>query len=435
MLGLGLPSVLAQRAQAAETTAAKNNPTPKSVLLVFLGGGLSQLDSLDMKPEAPAEVRGEFKPIATTLPGVQVCEHLPLLANRMKHWALVRTMSHREFNHLPGTHRTITGATQPLQRGSDLDNILSRRDWPCYAAGLNYVRPRHDGIPNGITLPHMLIEGPLTWPGQHAGFLGPVHDPMFVTQDPSKPSFKMEQFALAPDTTLSRVEQRKSLLSQMTPGTSGSDHFRKQQEVAFELLHSATVAKAFKMELEPERVRDRYGMNQFGQSLLLAKRLLHAGVPIVQANMGIIQTWDTHVDNWGKLKTRLLPWLDRGLAALVDDLSAEGRLDDTLIVVTGEFGRTPRVSTLPGQTISGRDHWAPVYSALFAGGGVQGGRVIGKSDRSAAHPLTEPYTPFDLGATVYQALGVDPETEIRDTLNRPNRLNSGTPMRVLYQNT
>lgn len=434
-LGLTLPTLLAQQATAAETTAAKPTVAPKQVILVWLGGGLSQLDTIDMKPEAPTEIRGEFKPISTSLPGVPVCEHLPLLATRMKHWALVRTFSHREFNHLPGTHRTLTGALMPNQRNSDLDNILSRRDWPCYAAGLNYLRPRHDGIPNGVTLPHMLIEGPLTWPGQHAGFLGPVHDPMFVTQDPSKPSFKLDQFSLAPDLNLQRVEERKSLLGQITPSVSHTDTFRKQQHVAFELLHSATVAKAFRMEQEPQGVRDRYGMNQFGQSLLLAKRLVAAGVPIVQANMGIVQTWDTHVDNWGRLKNRLLPWLDRGLAALVDDLSAEGRLEDTLIVVTGEFGRTPKVSNLPGEKVPGRDHWAPVYSALFAGGGVVGGRVIGKSDRRAAYPLSDPFTPYDMGATIYEALGVAPDTEIRDTLNRPMQINYGTPMRVLYQNT
>lgn len=429
MLGLTLPTVLQQQAQAREESASATKP--KSVILVLLAGGLSQLDTLDMKPEAPAEVRGEFKPIATTLPGVQVCEHLPLLATRLKHWSMIRTMSHREFNHLPGVHRTITGALMPNQRNTDLDNVLSRRDWPCYAAGLNYLRPRHDGVPNGVTLPHMLIEGSLTWPGQHAGFMGPIHDPMFVTQDPSKPSFKMDQFSFAPDMNLHRAEERKSLLDQLAP-TSQSDTFRKQQHLAFELLHSAAVAKAFRMELEPDRVRQRYGMNQFGQSLLLAKRLVHAGVPIVQANMGIVQTWDTHVDNWGRLKNRLLPWLDMGLAALVDDLSAEGRLDETLIVVTGEFGRTPKVSTLPGQTIPGRDHWAPAYTALFAGGGVQGGRVIGRTDKTAAYPTTDPYSPYDLGATIYQALGIDLDAEIRDPLNRPTRINFGTPMRVLF---
>jgi uncharacterized protein (DUF1501 family) len=182
------------------------------------------------------------------------------------------------------------------------------------------------------------------------------------------------------------------------------------------------------------KVRDRYGRNQFGQSLLLARRLVRAGVPIVQANMGIVQTWDTHTDNWGKLKNRLLPWLDQGLAALIDDLEAEGMLDTTFVAALGEFGRTPKVSTLPGEKIPGRDHWASVYSGLFAGAGVVGGRVIGKSDKVGAHPVSASYTPFDVGTTIYRALGVDPDSEIRDPQNRPSRLCTGTPMDVLFQN-
>lgn len=182
------------------------------------------------------------------------------------------------------------------------------------------------------------------------------------------------------------------------------------------------------------KTRDRYGRNQFGQSLLLARRLVQAGVPMVQANMGIVQAWDTHTDNWGKLKNRLLPWLDMALAALIEELDAEGLLQSTFVVVSGEFGRTPKISTLPGQTIAGRDHWARVYSGLFAGAGVVGGRVIGKSDRFGGDPVTTSYTPYDIGATIYRALGLDPESEIRDTQNRPSRLCSGSPMDVLFQN-
>lgn len=427
-IGLGLPMPRTGRAAAV----GRNNPS-RSVILVNLTGGLSHLDSLDMKPEAPSEVRGEFKPAATSIPGIQVCEHLPQLAARMHRWALVRSMSHGENGHLPGTHRLLTGATMPNQRGTDLDNVLSRRDWPCYAAGLNYLRPRHDGVPNGVTLPHALIEGPLTWPGQHAGFLGPNHDPMLVTQDPNSPQFRMDTFAFPDGTDLNRVGQRRDLLERLESGSVGDPAFRGHQRHAFELLTSGRVAGAFRLDREPVRVRDRYGRNQFGQSLLLTRRLVQAGVPVVQANMGIVQSWDTHVDNWGRLKTRLLPWLDQALAALTDELEADGRLDQTFVVVTGEFGRTPKVSTLPGEKIPGRDHWAHVYSALFTGGGVVGGRVIGKSDRAGAHPVTSSYTPFDLGATIYRALGVDPDSEIRDTQDRPSRVCTGTPMDVLFQ--
>jgi hypothetical protein len=429
-IGLAIPRPGTARTPTTNGRTVK----AKSVILVNLTGGLSHIDSLDMKPEAPAEIRGEFKPVATAVPGIQVCEHLPLLAARMRRWALVRSFSHRENGHLPGTHRLLTGATMPNQRNTDLDNVLSRRDWPCYAAALNYLRPRRDGIPNGVTLPHALIEGPLTWPGQHAGFLGPNNDPMLVTQDPNSPNFRMDAFALPPGTDPARVDQRRGLLEKLDSTGTGDVAFREHQRQAFELLTSGKVAGAFRLDREPVKVRDRYGRNQFGQSLLLARRLIQSGVPIVQANMGIVQSWDTHVDNWGRLKNRLLPWLDQAIAALVDELETIGLWDETLVVVMGEFGRTPRVSTLPGQTIPGRDHWAKVYSGLFAGAGVVGGRVIGKSDRVGATPASTTYTPFDVGATIYQALGVDPESEIRDAQNRPSRVCTGRPMEILFQN-
>ncbi len=423
-LGLGLPTAAAARPGGLPGEG-------KSVILVLLTGGMSHLDSLDMKPDAPSEIRGEFKSIPTTVAGIRVSEHLPMLAARMSHWALVRSMSHGENGHLPGTHRLLTGSPMPFQRGTDLDNILSRRDWPCYAAGLNMVRPRRDGIPNGVSLPHSLIEGPLTWPGQHAGFLGPMHDPMLVTQDPSSPAFQMDKFALPTGTDATRIEQRRTLLDRIE--SDSADPFRQQQELAFSILTAGKVREAFRLDRVPDKVRDRYGRNMFGQSLLLSRRLVQAGVPIIQANMGIVQTWDTHSDNWGRLKNQLLPWLDRGLAALIDDLADEGRLDDTFVVVSGEFGRTPKISNLPGEKIPGRDHWAHAYSSLFAGSGVKGGRVIGKTDRIGAYPLTPGYTPFDIGATVYEALGVDAGTELRDPLSRSQRLNSGVPMRVLFQ--
>ncbi|MFO0875898.1 MAG: DUF1501 domain-containing protein [Gemmataceae bacterium] len=431
LLGFGLPALLAGRAMSASRQAETGKS--RSVILVLLTGGMSQLDTLDMKPDAPSEVRGEFRPISTSVPGIQVCEHLPLLAARMRHWALVRSLSHRENGHLPATHRLLTGSPMPNQRGSDLDNVLSRRDWPCYAAGLNYVRPRSDGVPAGVTLPHSLIEGPLTWPGQHAGFLGPAHDPVLVTQDPNAPSFRMDSYRLRDDADLARTAQRRRLLDRIGSPTGGENHFRRHQDRAFEMLTSGKVADAFRLDREPDRVRERYGRNQFGQSLLLARRLVQAGVPMIQANMGIVQSWDTHSDNWGRLKTRLLPWLDQGLAALIDDLETEGRLGDTLVAALGEFGRTPKVSTLPGSAQPGRDHWAQVYSGLFAGGGVRGGQVIGRSDRSSAFPVSDAYTPYDVGATVYQALGVDADAEIRDALNRPWRLNSGRTIQPLFQ--
>ena len=244
-VGLAIP-----RPGSAKTTGS-GDAQAKSVILVNLTGGLSHIDSLDMKPEAPAEIRGEFKPIATAVPGIHVCEHLPQLAARMRHWAVVRSLSHGENGHLPGTHRLLTGATMPNQRQTDLDNVLSRRDWPCYAAALDHLRPRRDGIPSGVTLPHALIEGPLTWPGQHAGFLGPGHDPMLVTQDPNSPNFRTDTFALPPGTDPARVDERRGLLEQLESDGAGDPAFREHQRHAFELLASGRVAGAFRIDREP----------------------------------------------------------------------------------------------------------------------------------------------------------------------------------------
>lgn len=447
-LGAGLASLQVGKARASSgTIRSPGTPRAKSVILVFLTGGASQLETFDLKPEAPAEIRGDFSPIETRTPGIRVCEHLPRIAERSGEWALVRSLSHGENGHLPATHRLLTGTTMPLQRGSDLDNVLSRRDWPCYAAALNYVRPRSDGIPSGVTLPHQLIEGPLTWPGQHAGLLGAKHDPWFVTQNPNDPNFRVDALRFPEGFSLARMQSRRTLLEQLDESSRVDPRSRtaplgeltemksysSQQDQAFAMLAtSGAIARAFEIDREPDKVRDRYGRHMFGQTLLLARRLAQAGVPIIQANMGIVQTWDTHVDNLGRLRDHLLPPLDRGYSALLDDLRETGLLDETLVILVGEFGRTPRISTLPGSTIPGRDHWAYVYSGLFAGAGVRGGQVIGKSDRIAAHPETQSYTPFDIGATVYDALGVDVSTEIIDPLGRPLRINQGSVIEPLY---
>jgi Protein of unknown function (DUF1501) len=441
LLGIGLTGLLVDRARAASSSAgpqAVERPRPKSVILVFLTGGASQLDLFDMKPDAPAEIRGEFRPIATRVPGVPICEHLPRLAARFDRWALIRTLSHGDNSHLPATHHILTGRPMPLRRGSDLDNVLSRRDAPCYAAGLDYLRPRGDGIPNGVTLPHHLIEGPLTWPGQHAGFLGPRFDPWQIAQDPNTPAFRVDSLRLPPGVGPERLRDRRELLEELDgqglrPSALASGHqFSSQQEQAFSILTSSRVARAFELEREPAAVRDRYGRHLYGQSLLLARRLVEAGVPVVQANMGIVQSWDTHSQNFPRLKDKLLPPLDVAVSALFDDLAARGLFDDTLVVMVGEFGRSPKISTLRDETSPGRDHWAPVYSGVFAGGGVRGGQVIGKTDRFAAHPVTRSFSPDDIGATVYQALGVDPASEIRDRQDRPVRLTTGKVIQALY---
>lgn len=432
VIGWSLPT-LARPLSAAEA------PPPgraKSVLLVHLSGGPSQLDTVDMKPEAAAEIRGEFQPIATNAPGIFVCEHLPRLASQMSRWSIVRTLSHPEHNHLLATHVALTGRPTPLPRGgSDLDRVESRQDFPNFAAALDFVHPRHDGVPTGVSLPNYFIEGPLTWPGQHAGFLGAKHDPWQINQDPNDPQFRIDSLSLQAGVTPSRLLSRRQLLDQLDVGGSSqarTQAFHDQQETAFNLLTSARVAEAFRIDREEPAVRDRYGRNKFGQSLLLARRLVEAGVPVVQAAMGIVQTWDTHVDNWGRLKTTLLPQLDVGLAALMDDLAASGLLEQTLVIVMGEFGRTPKISTLPGQSIPGRDHWAWTYSALFSGAGVRGGQVVGQTDAVAAYPVSRSWSPADVITTIFSALGVDAETQIIDPLGRPNHLLNGTVIEPLY---
>lgn len=423
---------------ASDGMAAAGRNKARSVLMVLLSGGPSQLDTVDPKPDSPAEVRGEFDTIATKLPGIRFCEHLPRLAANMDRWALVRTLAHREHNHLLATHVALTGRETPVPRGgTDLDRVESRTDFPNFGAALDYIQPRGDGIPTSVSLPNYLIEGPLTWPGQHAGFLGPRHDPWQIQGDPNDPAYQPASLAFPAGMSAERLMSRRDLLDRLNgahaaPASMPLSAWRDQQQVAAQLLTSGRVAEAFDIARESEAVRDRYGRNKFGQSLLLARRLVEVGVPMVQATMGIVQTWDTHVDNWGRLKNTLLPQLDQGLEALLVDLSASGLLDETLVVVMGEFGRTPKISTLPGETIPGRDHWAHAYSGLFAGAGVLGGQVIGQTDDQAAYPVSRSWSPADVGSTLFHALGVSPDATLIDPLERPHHLINGEVMEPLY---
>lgn len=434
LLGMSLPSVLAGRAKAAMAAT----PRARSMIMVFLTGASSHIDTFDMKPDAPELFRGEFKPIATNVPGMRISEHLPKLAAMADRLAIVRSMSHKNLNHLNATHWVLTGHPQP---GAFFDKIASRGDYPCYGSALDYIRPRSDGIPSGVTLPTFLVEGPLVWPGQNAGFLGPKFDPWHINQDPNKPGFRVENLSLPDGFTVDRLQKRLDLLGTLdsalasaSESESRRDPMSRQRTLAMSLLLSGKVARAFDLSREDPKIRDRYGRHAFGQSLLLAKRLVDAEVPIVQVNMGRVQNWDTHSGNFKRLKNELLPPLDRGVSALLDDLAASGKLDETLVVITGEFGRTPKVGQGTGNvnTRDGRDHWAACFSSVFAGAGVRGGQFVGQSDRIGAYPASRPFTPGDLAATVYRALGVDPETELIDRLNRPIRLCVGEEISAIY---
>ncbi len=430
LVGLALPKLLAARGAAAATAGATAGRA-KSVIVILLSGGIGQHDSFDMKPEAPDGIRGEFKPIDTAVPGVQFCEHLPGLAARAKKLAVVRSMSHPEGNHLLAVHRVLTGQASVARGASDLDRVASRDDFPCYGAVLDQVRRRDDGVPSGVALPLRLVEGPLTWPGQDAGFLGPRHDPWQLRIDPRRPEARDDSLALPDGLDPARLHRRRHLLGQAAPSPEG-DAFADQQDAAIALLSNGRVGRALDLEREDPRLVDRYGKHLFGRSLLMARRLVETGVPIVQATMGIVQTWDTHVANFPRLKNDLLPPLDRAVSALLDDLEGRGLLDETLVVMLSEFGRTPKISELTPGAVPGRDHWPKVFPAVFAGGGVAGGQFIGKSDKIGAFPLTRSFGPPDLAATIYHALGVDPATEVRDRFGRPLRLCSGEVMTPLY---
>jgi len=458
LLGLGLPAVLGAKSAAAETHRASGPGAgkAKSVVIVFLTGACSHHDTFDMKPQAPAEIRGEFKPISTAVPELQVCEHLPKLAARAKQYAVIRSLSHGDNNHLMSTHHVLTGTKQP---GGFFDKVASRDDWPCYSSALSYLRSVADaasvrskaenfantrggdadagsvrhGLPCGVNLPTFLVEGPLTWPGQHAGFLGAKYDPWQITADPNKKGFKVDALTLAPGVDVTRLAHRRSLLGELNhqqrtlAGIAEARRMTNDQQLAFTMLTSSKLARAFELHRESDAVRDRYGRNTHGQSLLLARRLVQARVPVVQVNIGRVQTWDNHGNIFPTLKNRLLPPLDQGVAALLDDLAAEGLLDETLVMMLGEFGRTPKINK--GR---GRDHWGPCFFGVFAGAGIRGGQIIGRSDATAAYPLTTPFSPDDIGATVYHALGIPPEVEVRDRVNRPVRLNRGKWIRRLY---
>jgi Protein of unknown function (DUF1501) len=429
--GLSLAGVLQRQAEAAGTATQA-----KSVVLVFLTGGGSHIDMFDPKPLA-GEVKGEFGAIGTTLPGVQFSDKLPKLAARTGKLAIVRSMSHGDNRHLSGTHNALTGSIQPFRGNSNQDKSLNRADWPSYGSAVSMLRPRRDRLPSQVTLPNPLIEGPLVWPGQHSGFLDPRFDPFLLNDDPNGKSYKVRGLSLIDGLNVERLNQRHKLLRKIdgrqraVAESSECRKFGSTQELAFSMLTSSKLKGALDVNAEADKVRDRYGRHKYGQTLLLARRLVEMEMPVIQCNMGHVQMWDTHVNHFPRLRT-MLPALDNGLSALLDDLDDRGLLRQTLVICVGEFGRTPQISPLAGQKVPGRHHWAPCYTAVFAGAGVRGGQVIGKSDRIGAYPVTTPYRPNDMGATVYHTLGINPHQMLRDRLDRPVHLNQGKVMDGLF---
>lgn len=428
LLGLGFTEMLCGAARADGTSPGFGRA--KSVILVFQTGAPAHQDIWDLKPEAPAEIRGEFKPVETNVPGVLVGPHIPKLAAIADKYAIIRSMTHDLPGHEQATHFVLTGINQ-LPPGAT--HMASRADWPCYAAGLQALRPRTDGLPSGVMLPTYLHNG-YGFSGQTGGLMGSQYDPWHVKSDPNDPQFKLDELTLQPGLTVERVDDRRTLLADLDQqrrdlqAQASLQNLSRSCQQAYGLLGAGgRFREAFEMDREPVAMRDRYGRHAFGQSLLLARRLVEAGMPIVQANMGSMNNWDTHGNNFGQLKDRLLPPFDQGLSALLTDLDERGLLSETLVIAVGEFGRTPKINEG-----GGRDHWSGVFSALYAGAGVRGGQVIGASDAQAAYPATRGWYPADLGATVYSALGIDPSSTVYDRTGRPNHLNAGRVIAPLY---
>jgi hypothetical protein len=445
LAGLGLPGLFALQSRASDRT-----PRAKSVIFVFLTGGLSQLDSFDLKPDAPDTVRGEFQSIATRAPGVRICEHLPLLARRADKYAVVRSMETGSNGHEIACHMLLTGRLD-LPTGFTLQNAPNRYEWPSMLAQVNHATGGRGrgGLPPAVVLPEPSInEAGKVRPGQYAGRLGPKweawHLPM-ATKCPlgngacphcfrfDGSPFRHEPPTIfnTPDLALAeggaqRLSARRSLLASLEGRQSrpaegpGMERYRQQ---AFDVLHSAKAREAFLVENADGRAVARYGRNKFGLSLLMAYRLVEAGVRLVQVNLGKNSSWDTHNRNFINLRDNLFPYFDRSVSALLDDLSDSGMLDETLVIVTGEFGRTPKINK-----DAGRDHWGPVMSLLLAGGGIRGGRVIGATDRLGSVPVADRQTPENLAATLYAALGIPRDLTWHDTDGRPYELYRGEPI-------
>ncbi|QDV32307.1 DUF1501 domain-containing protein [Tautonia plasticadhaerens] len=434
--GLSLPGLFrAREASAAPMpeTAAPRTTTgrAKACILVFAWGGPSQLDTWDPKPEAPDEIRGEFSAIETRVPGVRIGEHFPMLADRLDRLAIVRSMTHDDPAHLSSVHHLQTGHLAPRPH-SDADGP-SPNDWPHLGALVARVRPVGGALPPSVIMPwtvsHPAAPGGKA-PGQHGGWLGKSFDPFLLPGDPNLEGFRVEGLGLPEGLADDRVRSRRALLSRFERDAVDAPAWSDYRARAFDALLSAEARGAFRVDREPPETRDRYGRHIHGQCLLMARRLVEAGVPLVTVNWHDdgINFWDTHGDNFNGLKTRLMPPTDRGLSALIDDLAARGMMDETLVVWVGEFGRAPRIT----RAVAGREHWPRCYSAVLAGGGIRGGAVFGSSDRWAAHPEADPVGPADLAATILHALGISPETEIVDPVGRPLPINRGVPVTALF---
>ena len=456
MLGMSLPKIW-----AAELLQPIQAARAKQVIFVFLYGGPSQLETFDMKPDAPSTIRGPFQSIASRTPGLRICEHLPRLADISDKYCTIRTVNHPQNDH-NGTHFIQTGhPLPPAQRGS-ANVAATDKDWPAFGSVISYLDRQSHGppvFPPYVYLPRLLGHfAGYDINGQYAGWLGKGYNPMATHIRKRAPddnpyfrdctdeelNFRFAGLDPRPDVTLDRLDSRQSLLEQLESEKRRLDQARRVvdfgslREQAMNMLTSPEIAKAFDIRREPARLRDRYGRDLFGQSLLMSRRMVEAGARFVTVawDMAVrgddTTSWDSHRSLTRIMKDHLLPGLDRSLPVLLEDLDDRGLLDETLVFVAGEMGRTPKFLNRGAE--DGRDHWTYCFPALFAGAGVQGGITYGESDSDAARPASDPVSPADLAATIYQALGISPHLRIPDAQGRPVALvENGQPLDAIFQ--
>ncbi len=455
LLGLALPDLLRATSAATQRPDSKAIAAPKArnLILMFLEGGPAHQDTWDMKPDAPEAIRGEFRPIATSLPGQLFCEHLPMLARVAHHFTYVRSVRHSINDHNAGAYQTLTGR-HPIENG----RLIVRPgpdDFPAIGSVLALLRPSSTELPDFVHLPDWMSNNGSFLPGEFAGFLGTKYDP-FLAGDPSLPGYQVPGLTLPRGLTFDRMTDRRRLLDSLektidaaAPAIEGLSAHRR---AAFAMITGEKARLAFDIGRESAQVRERYGLDpdnprskearQFGglphlgQCLLMARRLIEADVRVVTVCTGarFDQAWDTHRQHFPLLKRSILPMFDRAFSALIEDLHQRGLLEETLVVAMGEFGRTPRVGQITsgaGADAGGRDHWPPCYTVLMAGGGVPAGAWYGESDRFAAYPAKDPVTPQDIAATIYRLMGLDPQHELHDPQDRPFPLSTGSPIQAI----
>lgn len=440
LLSPGLMSIIAGKARGAQRRARI-----KSCLLLFQAGGVSQTDTFDMKPDCDETIRGEFQPVDSNVPGMPVCEHLPHMARQMDKVCVVRSVHHRMLCHNPAIYAALSGREVGDSLAVSVKTAATRDDYPHVGSLVARFGAAVADVPPFVAYPFQLRNGPTPSPGQHAGLLGRAYDPFVVLKDPNADDFHVDELEFPADVAGARLGDRRTLLQQFDAQqrwldeSVGVEALGEYYQQAYSLLTAPRVKKAFELSGESDALRNEYGRNTVGQSTLLGRRLIEAGVPFVTVYSPAPNidgpSWDTHLDNFPRLKNDLLPPADQALATLLGDLHGRGLLDETLVIWAGEFGRTPQVGARRSNNsnnVTGRDHWPHCYTILMAGGRVAGGTYFGASDRLGWYPRENPIAVGELVATILDAFGIDPRQTYRDALGRPHFLAEGEPVTALW---